>query len=347
MRYRRIMMGVLAPRQLGVAAVQWGKRVIAAAVVCGSVFLATSCGHDARPIRVMINPWPVYEFLYLAQQKGFFADEGVDVQLVELNALGDITSAYQRGQIDVVTCTLIEFLELRRLPGSACRVFSVLDFSNGGDAIVAKAPITGVADLRGKRVAVEPGSINLYVLARALEIAGLTFEDIELVETDPYRIQEVMDRAEADAVVSYPPFTVSLLKDKTLGVIFTSRQIPGEIVDLLCMAEELLADRGQDAAGIVRAFDRAVAYAAEHPEESYGIMAAREGIRPEDLRRVIEEDVHVVRLEEQARFLEAGGGLEQAIHRTVKIMRSAGQLGEAVDAAGCIDREPVTIALGR
>ena len=64
------------------------------------------CGRHEGPIRIGINAWPGNEFLFLAQEKGFFAAQGVDVRLIEYSSLGDVRRAFDRGQIDGMTGTI-------------------------------------------------------------------------------------------------------------------------------------------------------------------------------------------------------------------------------------------------
>jgi len=61
---------------------------------------------QAEPLRIGFNPWPGYEFIYLAKVKGFYEANDIDVKLVELNALGDVRRAFERGQIDIMASTM-------------------------------------------------------------------------------------------------------------------------------------------------------------------------------------------------------------------------------------------------
>ena len=77
---------------------------IAAALGLFSVLALSACSEaPSDPLRVGINPWPGYGPLFLAADKGFFAEEGIDVELVELTSLADVRRAFERGQIDGMT----------------------------------------------------------------------------------------------------------------------------------------------------------------------------------------------------------------------------------------------------
>lgn len=293
-------------------------------------------GEEKRPIRIGINPWPGYEFLYLAQEKGLFTQEGVPVRILEFSSLGDVRRAYERGQVDGMGCTLIEVLQTREHGARNLQVFYVCDFSDGGDVLLAGPEIKSVADLKGKRVGVEPGSVNVFLLCRALQEAGLTLKDVEIISMHQLCLERTFSRGEVDAVVTYPPVSMRLLKKEGVHEIFSSRQIPGAVVDVLAMDEGVIERRREDVERIGRAFDRAVRYSIEHPEESYGLMARREGIDVEEFERAAKKDIKVLRLGDQAGFFEPGGRLEQVIEETGGVMKEAGQIRKAVSAGDTV-----------
>src|SRR2546429_8746957 len=73
-------------------------------LLCAAV-LAGCMAHRSAPLRIGMTPWPGNPFLYLAAAKGFFAAEGVQVQLVESGSLGDVLRAFERGEIDGIART--------------------------------------------------------------------------------------------------------------------------------------------------------------------------------------------------------------------------------------------------
>ncbi|MBA9031783.1 sulfonate ABC transporter substrate-binding protein [Rhizobium leguminosarum] len=77
-----------------------------------------------------------------------------------------------------------------------------------GEAIlVAKdSPIKAVADLKGKKVAFNKGSNVHYLLVKALEEAGLTYEDVESSFLAPADGRAAFERGAVDAWVIWDPF---------------------------------------------------------------------------------------------------------------------------------------------
>src|SRR3546814_17754588 len=62
------------------------------------------------------------------------------------------------------------------------RVVMPIDFSNGGDAIVADASVQSVADFKGKKVGFNQLSPSDFMLAYALQQNGMSDKDIDAVK---------------------------------------------------------------------------------------------------------------------------------------------------------------------
>ncbi|MCX5690211.1 MAG: ABC transporter substrate-binding protein, partial [Planctomycetota bacterium] len=138
--------------------------LLAALLVAAGVWKAIQVRNPVpEPLRIGLNPWPGYEFASLAAAKGYFEVEGVDARLLELSSLGDCRRAFERGQVDGFFGTLIEVLESDARLKRNSQVVCVVDYSDGADSIIARKPISSVAELRGKRVAIESGSVNVLV----------------------------------------------------------------------------------------------------------------------------------------------------------------------------------------
>lgn len=279
-----------------------------------------------RPLRVAINPWPGYEFATLARAKGFFEDEGVDVRLLELSGLGDCVRAFEREQVDGFFGTVTEVLRSRDQSHRDAQIVMVADYSDGADVILARDGIATVAELRGRRIGIETGSLTAFILARALEQSGLAWTDVRIVHMAAMDMAAAMAEGKVDAVVTYPPLSLAIVRDGTGREVFSTREIPGEVVDVLAFDESSLVARGDEIRAFVRAFHRAQEYAKANPTESMGIMAAREGISPEEFEAAISGGVRLLGREDQARFLGPGGSLPGVVASTERILRSIGQL---------------------
>ena len=319
-------------------------RPVVSALLCAAWLVG--CGGSVPPLRIGINAWPANEFLFLAQEKGFFAAQGVDVRLIEYGSLGDVRRAFDRGQVDGMTGTLVELLESRDATRRAPRAFLVTDFSNGSDMILARQSIAAVSQLAGKRVAAEPESVGVFVLARALARAGMPFSAVAVVATDQTDMAKNLESGWVDAAVTYPPASCETMQIPGTRVVFSSADIPGEVVHVVALAGDVLERRLDDAARIVRAWDQSLAYAAEHPSEARELMASRERISVEEFGAAL-AGMTLLGSKEQRPLFEPGGRLADAIGATAELLRAAVQIRSGSAGAGCLAPEPLARAKAR
>jgi NitT/TauT family transport system substrate-binding protein len=310
------------------AHVRWAKLFAILAVV--------GCVENPRPpIRIGIAPWPAFEVLYLAQERELFASEGVDVRLVEYSSLGDARRAYERGDVDGMTCTLAELLRARERGQRRPVAILMTDVSNGADALIARAPIASPRDLAGRRVGVDVSSIGPLLVSRALDSAGLALRHVTLVAIDAGDARRALAEGRVEAVASPAPESLEVLRDEASHAIFSSAELPGEIVRIVALDDEILARRTSDATALVRAWDRAVRLAVEHPAESDAIMAGRERTSVEDFRDAL-DGCRLLSSREQRPSFAPGGALERAIRDTDRILRAADRIRGDDHTAGCI-----------
>lgn len=292
-----------------------------------ALLLSLGCAPEqAASLRVGINPWPAYEFLYLAQEKGFYRDQGLDLRLVEFNSLSDARRAFERGQIDAIAATVIEVLQVRDNSARSPQIVQIVDYSNGADVILARPGITHAAGLRGARIGLELASLGVYLLTRCLEQNALSLTDVKLASMDQLSMEDAYQKGELDAVVTYPPTSTKLLRNSQVNTVFSSAQIPGEVIDVIAVEAAINSRRPADVAKLLRAYHRAVAYTREHPAEAYRIMAEREGITPDEFRAALSGGIQLLSASDQMAYLRAGGKLAGVIDASDRSLRQSGQI---------------------
>ncbi len=293
---------------------------------------------ERRPLRLAINNWPGYEALFLAHQLGYYEEEGVSIKLLQFSSLEDAKYAYERGQIDFFACTISEMLLAHDTSGRSVKVMMVPDFSNGGDVIFGRCHIRTVADLKGEKIGVEPSTLGLFLLARALELEGLTLDDVQLVALSQLGMVDQFKKGKINAVVTYPPYSIDLQRGDGLSYrVFDSSQIPGEVVDILAVDPHVIETRKEELKGVQRAWERALTYIKEEPEIAYRIMADRQGITIEEFKGTLDGFV-VLNMEEQKRITRSSS-LLRSIQLTQRVLYESKVLKKTVPADSFIALE--------
>lgn len=235
--------------------------------------------HREEPLRIGYIDWPGYEILYLAQQKSFLSEERAPVLLKDFTSFSDLLKALQSGRLDGAAMSINEML-LARL-GKEYRVVFVLNVSHGADGIVAKPEIRSIAELKQKRVGVELTGLGGYVLTRALQRADMEPTDIVRINmTATIEAYSAFSKKQVDAVVTFEPILSRLVAEQGANVLFTSREIPDEIINVLIFHEEALKHRREDCLKVLRGYLKARRFWKQKPEEAIEVMARRERINP-------------------------------------------------------------------
>lgn len=285
----------------------------------------SGCSSSRRePIKFATNPWPGYDPLYVAREKGFFEEAGLNVSLVDLTSLGASRRAFERGQVDGCGATLVELLLAADQSGIRPQIAAVVDYSDGADVVIGRNTLAG---LRGQRVAIEPGTLHIQLLALALASVKLTVRDVLLVPMP----QNAMPAAFADgrvaAAVCFPPESNRLLESKG-KVLFHSGQVPGEVVDTLVFDGSFVARRGTDVQAFVGAYYRAMEFIAANNDEAHAIMARRENIDVAEFRATL-GGLHYVSRQEQQALLAPDGPVARSLDHLQGAMMTLAQLRQS------------------
>jgi len=253
------------------------------------LFLSGCSKPTVSPVEIAINPWPGYEFLYLAEQKGFFEQVKLNAKLIQLDSLSDVQRSYVNGYADGIASTVIEAVQAEVLGGKPLEIVLVPDFSNGGDVIIADKGIKSVKDLKGKTVGCEVSSLGIYILQRALSSHDLKLSDVNVVNIEQLSGEQALLNGSIDAFISYPPVSINILKHDKYHQIFSSAEIPNEIIDTVSISKDALKQNPDFVPKLHKVWQMALDYYQEFPEDALKIMSKREGYSAQKFKDILSE----------------------------------------------------------
>lgn len=309
---------------------QWA--FLAACLVVAAFCLPGCMRPVEPPLRIGLNLWPPYELIYLAQETGIFAEEGVSVRLVEFESLSDSRRAFEQGKIDGFAGTLVEVLVAAAETERDPRVVRVINFSEGADKLIARDSIASVPELRGKRIGVELGSVSFYLLKRLLELHSVPLDSVEVLHRSAGVLSTMLRQGQIDAAVLYPPELSPFISDPGYRVLASSADVPGEVVDVCAFGADILRTRADQVRRFGNALLRAQKLLEEDPERALAVMARREGLSPQEFQRTLIDGIRLATPAEQAELLASGGSIEVVAVRIEVLMRENGLLRREVDA---------------
>jgi NitT/TauT family transport system substrate-binding protein len=223
-------------------------------------------------VKIAHSTWVGYGPLYIGQAKGFFKKYGVNVELVVMEDPKERFPTLMADKIQMIASTVDTALLYLKKPTDFQYVVAI-DDSNGGDGIVAVKDIKSIADLKGKKVAVNDGSVSEFYLNVLLGKAGLKEADLNTVNMTAADAGSAFVAKRVDAAVTWEPW---LTRGKTTDfghLLVDSSTTPGLITDVLIVKTDWANAHKKDVEAVVKAWDESVAYYREHPEESIDIMA--------------------------------------------------------------------------
>jgi NitT/TauT family transport system substrate-binding protein len=257
---------------------------LAVSVLALSV-LFLACGGDSdsggggsgKAIKLGFSAWPGWFPWQVTQEAGLFKKAGVNVELVWFEGYTDSINALTAGKLDANSQTLNDTLAAVAA-GADERIVLVNDNSSGNDQIIADRGIQMVSDLRGKRVGVEAGVVDHFLLALGLQKAGMTLKDVEIVNLETGAAAAAFASGQLDAVAVFAPFTTQALKRTGSHTLISSKEFPGSIPDHLVVTASLVKDRPQDVQKLVNAWYLTLDYIKANPAKARLIMAKRAGV---------------------------------------------------------------------
>lgn len=244
---------------------------------------ALACSQPVEPpLTVGVNTWVGYDPLVLARDR-----EAVDarqVKVVELVSSAEAVRHLRNGLLDAAGLTLDEALRLVD-SGFEVRIVALLDTSAGADVVVAAPRVTSLQKLRGEHIAVEDATVGTLMLERLLRKANLRQDDVTVVRMDATQHLTALLSDRVAAAVSYAPLNGPI---QALGYrpIFDSREIPGQIVDVLVVRTEVLEDRPEAVDALMAAWEAGLNVMQLDPQGAAASMAPGADLSPAQYQAV-------------------------------------------------------------
>ncbi len=305
---------------------------IAAGVIL--LLALASCTQAPKPpLRVGFVVWPGSESMYLARDLGYY--KNTPIKMLDYPSDAELMRSYRNGELEAITITLDECLTLAETAPDV-RIVTIQDVSNGGDAIIGRPAIKKLQDLKGKRFGVESPALGAFEISRALEQAGMTTQDVKIVSLLVSDDERAFKDGSVDAVVTYEP-TVSKLRAIGGNLLWSSKQIPGEVLDVVAMRESAITQQPEAANALTTGWFRALDYLQKHPQDAARRMAAHEGLTPEAFLKSL-SGVRIPDVEENQKILgKTDVAALTALKRLPNFLLEKGLLKKTVDLTSVFD----------
>jgi ABC-type nitrate/sulfonate/bicarbonate transport system substrate-binding protein len=242
------------------------------AVIAAAALFGTACGGggsgpqaDAQgvtPVRIAETAGAPLNFLTYGDEQGFFADNGIDLEISSSSGGATVIPQLMSGDLDVAGSNIVSGMIAisQGLPvqmvaaGTSTSDDPAQDFS--ALMVAPTSTVTGIAELAGQRVAVNSlRNINDIVLGHQLEQAGLGYDGVEFVEIPFPEMAAAVQRGDVAAAMLIEPF-ITVAEGQGLKIIGRpySDLRPGLQIGTYLMSRQLVGQNPD----LVQRFQRAV-----------------------------------------------------------------------------------------
>lgn len=303
----------------------------------------TAAAQEPDEIRVLTPTWVGFAPALVAQDLGYYAEEGLSVDFRFEDDRANVLAAMARGDIDADMRTVGEHQGAPRTAETTGTIIGTIDVSEGGDGLLVDPSIETVADLEGRVVAIEPNIPARLLLQMELEKAGLSLDDVDLREIATADTIAVFADPSIAAVGTYEPYlsqAATVLTEREPRVLVSSADTPGLIIDVITARDEALAEDPEKFAKFLRGIYRAIDYANDNPEEFAELAAPYFGITPQEVTEVIETSLRYTPYEEALEYMgteEEPGTLHGFFDQVMALNMAFGAASETLDAGSEID----------
>ena len=232
--------------------------------------------------------WVGFGPVHLANELGYFAEEGITVEEILDDDMPNAVAAMERGDIDCYLRTVGEYQGLGRRKDTQGIIIGTIDVSTGGDGWAADRAIQSVCDLKGQTIAVEPNLPARLLLQEALRReCNLSIRDTNLSDIAAADAVGVFASPDVAAVGTYEPVlsqVVATHQDRGAHIVVSSKDYADLILDIIMAHTDELAANPDKYVKFLRGIYRAIDYFYAHQEEAIPIIASHFSITPRTSR---------------------------------------------------------------
>ena len=265
--------------------------ILTAVASSGLAPKAAAAVGDENKITCAYPVWVGFGPVHLANELGYFKEEGIEVEEILDDDMPNAIAAMERGDIDCYLRTVGEYQGLGRRKETQGIIIGTIDLSTGGDGWVADGSIKSVCDLKGKTIAVEPNLPARLIMQMALnKQCNLSIKDTNLTDIAAADAVGVFSDASVAAVGTYEPVlsqVASTHQNRGAHILVSSKDYNDLILDIIMAHTGELKAHPDKYVKFLRAIYRAVDYFNTNQEQAIPIIAKHFSITPEDFKATL------------------------------------------------------------
>lgn len=251
----------------------------AVSVLVAAVLAVTGCGSTAdnsgtkQKINYLtsFNTFGRDAYVYVAQEKGFFDQAGLDVTITPGTGSVDVLKLVAGGRADFgiadFTATAITVAK-EKLPVTS--IAAIHQKSLAAIVALEGSGIAKPADLVGKKIGDQPGSTNQVMFPVYAKAAGIDPAKVEFVPSAPPALPQLLAAGQVDGIGQFvvgKPLIEAAAKGKKAVVLPYGDLVPDLYGNVLVTSKDFATNKASTANAFMSALLRGLEYSIEHPDE--------------------------------------------------------------------------------
>ncbi|MDJ0679038.1 MAG: ABC transporter substrate-binding protein [Xenococcaceae cyanobacterium MO_167.B52] len=295
--------------------------------------------YDASEIIIGYSNWAGWWPWAIAESEGLFAKNGANVKLRWFDGYLESMQAFAAGKIDGNCQTLNDTISFADSSVDGQVAVLVNDNSAGNDKIIVTKDINKIEDLKDKKVAVEEGVVDDFLLTLALQEKGMSRDDVRIVNLETGAAAAAFATGQVDAVGAFPPFWLTALEREGSKELVSSKDFPGAIPDLLVVSQRLIDEQPDQVQALINTWFDTLDFMDKNPEKSDEIMAKRANVTVEQLQ-LFKEGTKMFTIEDNLEAFREGDNMKHmpfAAKKMSKFMLDVGFIESEPDLTKIMD----------
>lgn len=282
------------------------------------------------PIKIGLDVWAGDAYVFIAQEKGLFKKNGVDVTLVLMKSPVEVRAAFKNREMDGIFGLISDMIMLNA-EGTPAKLVYATDQSVTADALIGLSRFKSIKELKGKTVSFEGiNSFSHIFVVKLLEKAGLKESEVRFKDVNASDVFKALENGEIDAGHTWDPFMGEALQKgyRTLG---KAGDLPGVIIDVLYFHQKVISERSAEILAIVRSLAEARDFVSSNRDEAIGIMAKAEGMTKDAMETGIKGVVQFDLKDNYGMFTKSGDkkSFNDSYEITTEFFMARGQMSKA------------------
>lgn len=294
---------------------------------------SSSTSSGTAPLVIGYSNWAGWWPWAIAESEGLFEKNGINVSLRWFDGYLESLQAFAAGQLDGNCQTLNDTIAFSLNSEHQQVAILVNDNSAGNDKIIVAEGINNITDLKGKKVALEEGLVDDFLLSLALQENGMSRQDIQIVNLETGAAAAAFASGQVDAVGAFPPFWMTALERPGSQELLSSKDYPGAIPDLLVVSQKVIDERPETVQALVNTWFDILDFMATNPQKADEIMAKRANVSLEEFK-LFKEGTDFFTVEDNLTAFSSGNTMKSmpyAAQRMTDFMLEVGLINQKPD----------------